>query len=69
MEEYDEYLSGFNEGFSSSFNDYTGVIITAKILINYENIYNQKFEEILEIKFPLKQDFDKMLRNYKFDRE
>lgn len=68
-EEYDEHLCGANENFSSNSGKYTGVIITVKILINYENIYSQKFEEILEIKFPLVHDFDTMLRKYNFDRE
>jgi hypothetical protein len=54
--------------FDDIFGD-TGEILTAKIKIEYENVYGHKFEEIWEIKFPLKSDFDKMLKQYDFERE
>lgn len=68
-EEFNEHLCNTHKSLSFIDKEYTGSIVTAKIVINYENIYSQKFEEILEIKFPLTPDFDKMLKNYNFDRE
>lgn len=50
-------------------NEYTGKSMTVNINLEYENVYGHKFEEILEIKFLFKKDFDTMLRQYNFDRE
>ncbi|WP_374528961.1 hypothetical protein [Acinetobacter sp.] len=54
--------------FDDIFGD-TGETLTAKIKIEYENVYGHKLEEIWEIKFSLKSDFDKMLKQYDFERE
>ena len=43
--------------------------LNAKIKIKYQNFYGYKLEEIWEIKFSLKSDFDKMLKQYDFERE
>jgi hypothetical protein len=47
--------------FDDIFGD-TGETLTAKIKIEYENVYGHKLEEVWEIKFSLKSDFDKMLK-------
>ena len=69
VEHYDKDLYGVNNLIDFSESKYTGEIIFVKIKMEYENIYGQKFKEIFEIKFPLKPDFDKMLKQYNFDRE
>ncbi len=67
FEIYDDELLDLNElRFFQSDNRYVGCLLNLDIVFEYENIFGHEFKEVVQIRFPLMEDYDLTMKGYKF---